>query len=656
MNHPVVMPPSEIDATIDMLLDELARLDGDAAECAQRVLTPFRRDWRNLFARFGTATAGHDHYRDLARGMHANLAHAIGDIELPNGVAFTWAVSQLVAAAGLNPELAPGTRGVGGARSQQDLLRARLAGPPRIQDPVFTPPSGRMARVRGIQPPSAPVRGMAGRSLVAEVGRMVEPAMNREQRRTAGRRARRIGATLTAGSAATGTVVAVVGFLGATPAGALTPWTVNQLGDAGDTTCDATCTLRDAFLEANSDGDDSLIVFDASVTGTILLTGGRLEMDESGSDLTVTGPGSGLLTVDAQGASQIFYSDDSSGDDVTATLSGMTFTNGKTSGSGGAIEFYYEDDNKDLVLNDMVITGNEAARTGGGVYFYSEDGNLTIINSTISNNKTTVSGDGGGVAFYEGANLTIRNSTISGNSTAGSSATGGGLYVRTPGSVNISNSTFAGNHSVSSGGGIGIRRSDTVNIVQTTISGNTADNHVGDGLYFYNRSGALSLGAKAKADAPSPSDDPTKPPKEPKGQRTDVGALATIEANLIGAIVSGNAVTDIDADGVAPNQPVNSDHSLIGTVSDDITLTDQGGTIFSTDPGLGPLADNGGPTQTMALLSGSAAIDAGPDLVPTFPYNEFDQRGPGFPRVINGRVDIGAYELQPTVLVVRFTG
>src|SRR5262249_34310098 len=60
------------------------------------------------------------------------------------------------------------------------------------------------------------------------------------------------------------------------------------------------------------------------------------------------------------------------------------------------------------------------------------------------------------------------------------------------------------------------------------------------------------------------------------------------------------------------------------------------------DPRLGPLADNGGPTLTHALLPGSPAIDAGNNAYAT----DFDQRGPGFPRIVNGLIDIGAFEFQ----------
>ena len=74
-----------------------------------------------------------------------------------------------------------------------------------------------------------------------------------------------------------------------------------------------------------------------------------------------------------------------------------------------------------------------------------------------------------------------------------------------------------------------------------------------------------------------------------------------------------------------------------------VYLTGPGDQI-NTDPMLGPLQDNGGPTFTHALLPGSPAIDAGdPNFTPP-PF--YDQRGPGFDRVVNGRIDIGSFEVQ----------
>jgi hypothetical protein len=117
------------------------------------------------------------------------------------------------------------------------------------------------------------------------------------------------------------------------------------------------------------------------------------------------------------------------------------------------------------------------------------------------------------------------------------------------------------------------------------------------------------------------------------------GNVATV--SIQNTILAGNsAPSSLDVAGVFTNLG----HNLIG-------IGDGGSGYANTDlvgtsanpinPLLGPLQDNGGPTQTMALLPGSPAIDAG-----TLTDSEWDQRGPGYPRLVNGATDIGAYEVQ----------
>ena len=77
---------------------------------------------------------------------------------------------------------------------------------------------------------------------------------------------------------------------------------------------------------------------------------------------------------------------------------------------------------------------------------------------------------------------------------------------------------------------------------------------------------------------------------------------------------------------------------------------------LGVNPLLGALADNGGPTQTHALLPGSPAVNAGPNPLTPFPGSADDQRGAGYARVVGGRVDIGAFEVQPTTIEPTFTG
>jgi hypothetical protein len=91
-------------------------------------------------------------------------------------------------------------------------------------------------------------------------------------------------------------------------------------------------------------------------------------------------------------------------------------------------------------------------------------------------------------------------------------------------------------------------------------------------------------------------------------------------------------------------EKINSDIKSYLIRSDGAGILTGPGDQINTDPMLGPLQDNGGPTFTHALLPGSPAIDAGD---PSFaPPPSFDQRGPGFDRVSGSRIDIGSFEVQ----------
>jgi uncharacterized protein (TIGR03032 family) len=147
VNHAVVMAPTEVEAILGVLLAELATVDSAVAARARRVLEPFRHDWANVFARFGTAPQGWEHFQALIAPAVAALGEAVGTVKLSNEVAFTSAVYQLVFGVALNPDLAataappaaPPRSGSAPARvpSEQELVRARLAGPPRVDAPVF---------------------------------------------------------------------------------------------------------------------------------------------------------------------------------------------------------------------------------------------------------------------------------------------------------------------------------------------------------------------------------------------------------------------------------------------------------------------------------------------------------------------------------------
>ncbi len=435
-------------------------------------------------------------------------------------------------------------------------------------------------------------------------------------------------------------------------------------------------SLREAIGEASllSEGTP-VIQFDAALTSggpaAILLSMGELAI---GSRLVIDGPEAELLTIDAQGISRVFNVDDfDGGSQQLVTISGLTLTGGYDTNGGGAILTQEQ-----LTVSDCVITGN-TAQWGGGLY-NAEYGTLTVLRSQISGNHaiepipgalgsggglynwggdvsvldSTITGndsvtDAGGVRNANGGSLSILRSTISENT---ASDAGGGLR-NDDGDVEISSSTISGNHA-DRGGGLFIA---TPNFQQTTISNSTiSGNTAPTGGGLYNESGhvffefctitqnvSLDFAGSGVAAAPSPVDSPT-----------------TFYSSLIVANFDPNDGTQSDPYDVAVAGESNSLFSLgynivgIGGFVND-TFNHIGDQIIDTDdPLLGPLADNGGPTFTHALLPGSPAIDAGdPDAVAgEIDVPLYDQRGEGFDRVRDGNaaegiaIDVGAFEVQ----------
>jgi hypothetical protein len=351
-----------------------------------------------------------------------------------------------------------------------------------------------------------------------------------------------------------------------------------------------TGSLRAALASAN-DGD---IIDATGISGTILLTTGELQITHA---VTITGSGVDNLTVDGNGTFRVF-------DNLASgvTINDLTITNGSISGNGGGI-LNEGGNSATLRLSDCTISGN-SADFGGGIF--NSNGTLTVNNCTVSDNDAGFSGGGIFNSALEGAaTLVVTSSTISGNSA--NSNDGGGIFsgaggtVQSVASLTVSNSTVSGNAAAGNGGAIA-NASDLINLSRATVSNSTlSDNSAsGDGGGIYNAGTALLQIGNTILDAGS-------------GENI---------FNSGGATSLGFNMSSDDGAGV---------------------LTGPGDQI-NTDPMLGPLQDNGGPTFTQALLPGSPAIDAGD---PNFaPPPSFDQRGPGFSRIVNGRLDIGSFEVQ----------
>ncbi len=258
-------------------------------------------------------------------------------------------------------------------------------------------------------------------------------------------------------------------------------------------------------------------------------------------------------------------------------------------------------------LNNTTFTDNSAGDSGGAIY--NDQGiDVTLNNCTISGNSAQKAGGG---IYNDGSQgaawLTINNSTLNANSALAGGAIFNDGQQRGGTRLQINNSTVSGNTGAYGGGlassGYNARYL-RVNINNSTFSENSAT-QIGDSIYNTGQSGR-----------------------------------DTVLVTIMNTILKSGAVGD----------NIFSNSTTILSLGYNLSNDNCGGFLTGpddqpdTDPMLGPLQDNGGPTLTHALLPGSPAIDAGdPNFAPPPSY---DQRGPGFDRVVHSRVDIGSFEVQ----------
>jgi hypothetical protein len=219
-------------------------------------------------------------------------------------------------------------------------------------------------------------------------------------------------------------------------------------------------------------------------------------------------------------------------------------------------------------LSGLTITGGMAS-FGAGV---DNHGTLALNGCTVKENYGSTGG--GGIDNEDGATLTVTGSTFSQN--YGATYGGGGL-LNGLGTVILTNSTFSGNTSFAGGGGIDTH--GTLTATNCTLSGNAViapDNYGG-------------------------------------------GILTTGTTTLRNTIVSGNLSSGGTPDDINGGVDSSSSYNLIGTGGSGGLVDGVNNNLVGRDPLLAPLGYYGGPTQTMALLPGSPAIDAGSNahLVPT---------------------------------------
>jgi predicted outer membrane repeat protein len=381
----------------------------------------------------------------------------------------------------------------------------------------------------------------------------------------------------------------------------------------------ATQPGADTITFGNGTGITGGTNFTDGVADTITLNGTSLQIT---SDVTITGGGASLLTISGNNAaSGIFFILPAAGP-ITVAISGMTLTN-----ANQAVSTF---GNSTTILSQMTITANSKNSA-----ITSTAAQLTIDQSTISNNTGSI---GAAVALYSGAKLTITNSTLSGNTAggnggaiysnlgiltiSGSTISGNkGLYggaISSNNSTTITNSTISGNIATAGGGGIFVT-SGKLEINQSTLFGNVATSK-GGGIFSNSTTISIRQSTVTGNSAPTGGGLHLEP-----GSTNDIG----------NSLIAGNTGGELGGTGSFTNNGGNLLAIPTGKVLGDIVAVNGSGVPI--------LADNGGPTQTVALVTGSVAVNAGSNaLIP--PGTTTDQRGTGFNRLLAGTVDIGAIE------------
>ena len=363
------------------------------------------------------------------------------------------------------------------------------------------------------------------------------------------------------------------------PAAHAATYIVDRTDDPNISACTSAandCSLRGAIAAANLSAGADEIRFDAA------LFQGKKNIKLAGTALpTITGtvdilgPAKGLI-IDGDNKSRILAIDAG----ANVNLAGVTLINGNA-------------------LAEVFLPGK-----GGAIAL--NQGTLNLLNSTLSNNKAT---DGGAVANVLGT-LTINASTLNGNSATGN---GGGIRSDTTlgllggagtGSTVLLNSTLSGNSAGGQGGGL-FNGSGLAQLDSVTVTLNVAPGGQGGGI------------------------------------TSAVGLLGSLLANtkITNSIVAANIGADIGSTVAGSVSLISGGNNLLGTGNDGLLGFLLGSDLSNiADVKLGVLTDNGGPTATHALLTGSVAIGAGATTLTV------DQRG-----VVRTSIDIGAFAPQPAI-------
>jgi hypothetical protein len=448
------------------------------------------------------------------------------------------------------------------------------------------------------------------------------------------------------------------------------------------------CTLSDNENEAiNNSG--SLTLTNCTLSGNSAVFGGGLVNSGTAvlSDCIFSGnsaiEGGAFYNLNSAALTDCTFSDDSAfaldfgsgGGAVknlgTLTLTDCTLSGNSASEAGGGLLNSNLLQGGTATLTNCTLSGN-SAQLGSGLY-NNDGGMATLTNCTLAANT-----GGAGAGLFNSGAVTVTSCILSDNS---ASDEGGGLY--NDGIATLANCTLSGNSARLGGAGLsnvetlimtscslldnsagiyggGLVNTGTATLMNCTLSGNSAA--LGDGGAIDNLATLVAIDCTLSANSAGLDG----------GGLLNSNIFFTVAATLTNCTLSDNSA--VDGGGIYNDSgPATLNNTIVanspagdifnsGTLSGGHNLIEDGsGGLADTitgDPMLGPLADNGGPTFTQALLPGSPALNAGANPLALDAAGApltFDQRGPGFARFV-GTVDIGAFEFQDSPPIANAGG
>ena len=441
-------------------------------------------------------------------------------------------------------------------------------------------------------------------------------------------------------------------------AGATAGATTITVTSSDDSASSAPCNLRNAITAINfgnavlfpgcqaslsgAFGNNDTIVFAASLANsTITLQQGQLS---NYAPLTITGSGQ---TIDASARSRVLYTI------AFLSVSNLTLAGGEAGASPGGGLYA----NQAFVsLSNVNVTGSHAA-SGGGLAIANGSANLSATRVT---GNLSSSGRGGAGLLVNASNVTLANSTVSDNSAACVNACGGGVSAVNGSTLTINSSALARNSATASGSTVGggvYATESKVFLINSTIAANTASGFdaVGAAAVENQATAAATRGivlTNSSVSANSANSANASAASITGGLL--VGSNGMGRATLANTIVAansamraGNALTTADL--IANVGAVTASNSLLGSTLQ--PAYSGNANVFSDAPALAALGNRGGPTETLALLGGSPAIDAGSNALAVNAASQpltSDQTGRA--RTVNGSVDIGAFEFPGDVI------